>query len=292
VARDAVETAQEQQRSAQSRVQTAAGQDLDVVRASVEAANLQQSLVSAQANHRQALGNLARLLRLDPNTQLRLVPVSPAPRWEEAALPAARDALPQTVNAALAEALHGRPEVAAAESSIQRAQEQVRLGRKGYLPSISLGGTLMYNPDRYDTEQGFWRVEANLNFPLWDGGQTRARIRGAEAQVEAARAQLTEAKDTVTEEVEQALNTLQEARERRQTAAVNTAQAREALQRGQAQYADGQATHADLSQIQSALTQARTNEVNATYDYLVAVVELNRSLGGYVSTPPRSARSR
>jgi outer membrane protein len=285
VARDAVESAQGQQRSAQSRVQSGAGQELDVVRASVQAANLQQFLVIAQANDRHALGNLARLLRLDPNTQLRLLPVSQAPHEEEATLPAARDALPQTLDATLAEAFHGRRELAAAESSIRKAQEQVRLGRKGYLPSLSFGGTLMYNPDRYDTEQGFWRVEANLNIPLWDGGQTRARIRGAEAQVNVARAQLQEAQDAVAEDVERALNNLQEAGERRKTAAANTAQAREALQRGQAQYAAGHATYADVSQIQLSLSQARTNEVNATYDYLVAAVELNRSLGRYVSAP-------
>jgi outer membrane protein len=312
VARDAVETAQGQQRSAQSRLQAGAGEDLDVVRASVETANLQQRLVSVQANDRQALANLARLLRLDPKTQLRLIPVSLPPQGESlAVLPAlnalrganaapagrpvasgAPDAPTPTLDTALAEAFRARPEVAAAESSIRMAQAQVSVGRKGYLPNLSLNGNLMYNPDRYDMEQGFWSVGANLTFPIWDGGQTRARIRGAEAQVHAARARLTEAKDTVTEDVTQALNNLQEASERHKTAAVNTLQARQALQSGQTQYAAGQANHADLSQIQSSLIQARTNEVNATYDYLVAVVELKRSLGYYLSASSPPVRSR
>jgi outer membrane protein len=298
VARDAVDTAQGQQRSAQSRVQAGAGQNLDavhldVVRASVDAANLQQSLVSAQANGRQALANLARLLRLDPKAELRLLPVSLAPQGEAAVLPAGREAPPQTLDAALAEAFHGRRELAAAESSLRSAQQQVRVERKGYLPNLSLNVYLMHNPDRFDRERESWSVGANLTIPIWDGGKTRAGIRGAEARVDSARAQAQEARDAVTEDIEQALNNLEEASERRKTAAVNTARARETLQRGQAQYAAGAATHADLGQIQFAdlgqiqfwLSQARTNEVNAAYDYLVAAVELNRSLGRYVSAP-------
>jgi outer membrane protein len=285
VARDAVDTAQGQQRSAQSRVQAGAGQELDVVRASVDAANLQQSLVSAQANGRQALANLARLLRLDPKAELRLLPVSLAPQGEAAVLPAGREAPPQTLDASLVEAFHGRPEVAAAESSLRSAQEQVRVERKGYLPNLSLNAYLMHNPDRFDREQESWSVGANLTIPIWDGGKTRAGIRGAEARVDSARAQVQEARDAVTEDIEQVLNNLQEASELRKTAAINTAQAQEALQRGQAQYTAGQTTHADLSQIQYFLIQARTHEVNAAYDFLVAVVELNRSLGRYVSAP-------
>ena len=46
-------------------------------------------------------------------------------------------------------------------------------------------------------------------------------------------------------------------------------------------YTAGLAPNVEVTDAEAALTQARTNEVNAAYDYLSALANLNRSLGRY-----------
>jgi outer membrane protein len=81
--------------------------------------------------------------------------------------------------------------------------------------------------------------------------------------------------------VRTALVDLEEATERRRAASANTAQAREALRIAPVRYTAGLAPNVEVTDAQVALTQARSNEVNAAYDYLAALANLNRGLGRY-----------
>src|SRR3712207_7540239 len=48
-------------------------------------------------------------------------------------------------------------------------------------------------------------------------------------------------------------------------------------------YTAGLAPNVEVTDAEAALTQARANEVNAAYDYVAALANLNRSLGRYAS---------
>ncbi|MBM3457628.1 MAG: TolC family protein [Armatimonadetes bacterium] len=138
-----------------------------------------------------------------------------------------------------------------------------------------------------------YSLVANLTIPLWDGGVSRARTQQARAEVEQADAQMRTARLQVEEEVRRSWTDQQEAVERRRAAAANTLQAREALRIARVRYEAGLAQNVEVTDAQVALTQARTNEVNAAYDYLAAAANLNRSLGRYVGlsadTPGQAA---
>ena len=120
--------------------------------------------------------------------------------------------------------------------------------------------------------------------PLFDAGLTRARTRQARADLQTASSQLRAARNTVAEEVKQTLIDMEEARERRVSAAANSRQAREALRIARVRYNAGLAPNVEVTDAEAALTQARSNEVNAGYDYLAALANLNRSLGRYASS--------
>jgi len=56
-------------------------------------------------------------------------------------------------------------------------------------------------------------------------------------------------------------------------------QAQEALRLANVRYRAGVGTQLDVYNAQTALVQAESNQVNATYDYLGALANLTRALG-------------
>lgn len=311
VASEAVEAAREQLRVAEAQFRAGTAPEFDVVRASVQVANERQALVSAEAAYRRAVVALGQVLSLDPATPVELVPLSLPPEPEAVAIATARQALepsagaselplasrpgatavPRTLESALAEAFGRRPEVYRAEWARRVAEARLTQQRKGSLPDLNVAVVFNYQPDLtgFAVETKTWTILANITAPLWDGGLTRSRVRQARAEVDQARAQIDIARDRVVEEVRTAMVDLQEATDRRRAAAANTAQAREALRIARVRYSAGLAASVEVTDAQVALTQARSNEVNAGYDYLAALANLNRSLGRYADTSLRSA---
>jgi outer membrane protein len=249
--------------------------------------------VSARASYTRILATLGRLLSIDPTTRLELSVVALPPEPTAVAAAAAdqilqpAEAIPgivsTTLEQALSEAYGRRPELQRAEWSRRVAEARVRFERKGRLPSASLNAGFQYAPDAsgFAVETQTWSIVANLALPIWDAGLSEARTRQAKADVAAAKAQLQQAKGQVAEEVRLSLTELLDANERRRSAAANTAQAQEALRIARVRYSAGLAPNVEVIDAQVALTQARANEVNAGYDYLASLANLNRSLGRY-----------
>lgn len=309
---EALRNAQEQLRVAQAQLRAGTAPEFDVLRASVQVANVRQNQVAAAATHRRTLANLVQLLGVDPQARLELVPLDLPPEPDAVALAAAREALepgpaapqperrpgdvrvppgapdpggalPRTLEAALSEAFSRRPEVYRAEWARRAAESRARLQRTGNLPSVGLTAGFAYNPDQAGlaVETQSWSLVANVTIPIWDAGLTRARARQAQADVASAAAQLRQAQDVVAQEVKQAQIDLEEAAQRRRAASANTAQAREALRVARVRYNAGLAPNVEVTDAEAALTLARSNEVNASYDSLSALASLNRALGRY-----------
>jgi len=294
VTREAVAAAEEQRRVAAAQFSAGTAPEFDVLRASVQVANLRQNQVTAEANYRRTAASLAELLSLEPTAGLELAPVELPPEPVAVAVAVAQSALepasaaipavvPQTLETALEEAYRRRPEVSRAEWQRRVAETRVRFERLGNRPSAGVTTGFVYAPDQAGLAvvTKTWSLVTNINLPLWDGGLTRARTRQARADVAIAAAQEREARDGVAEEVRRSLVDLEEATERRRAAAANTSQAREALRIARVRYQAGLAPNVEVTDAEVALTQSRTNEVNAAFDYLTSLANLNRSMGRY-----------
>ncbi|MGV3724284.1 MAG: TolC family protein, partial [Actinomycetota bacterium] len=265
-------------------------------RAKVQVENTRQNLVSAEATFRRTVASLSRLLSLEPNSSVELVPVALPPDAEGIAGSTARRLLdplteaesaalpvPTTLDTALQQAFSSRPEVYRAEWARRAAQSRVEFERKGNLPDISLSANGFFDPDvtGFAAIDKSWSIIANVAIPIWDAGLSRARTQQARADVAAATAQLEAARDEVTEDVKTALIDVENAADRRRTAEANVEQAREALRIARVRYTAGLAPNVEVTDAEAALTQARANGVNAAYDYISALAALNRSLGAY-----------
>ena len=109
----------------------------------------------------------------------------------------------------------GRAELAAARQRELAAQEQVHAAKAGYLPRLSAFGSLDYDYGwKYDDGGGSYTAGALLQWDLWDGKLTRAKVQEANANLETAREEQRKLRLALDLEVEQARLDLKAANER------------------------------------------------------------------------------
>ena len=185
-----------------------------------------------------------------------------------------------------------RPEVQEARENVRRNQNLVRFEQRARWPFLSLTGGYTLTPDASGlaSEDYGWRVGAGLSLNLFDAGLIRSRVREARAGVESAEARLEQAQLNVARQVRTAILNVREAVERRQTTTANVRQALEAHRIAQVRYQAGVGTNLEVTDALFALTDARTNQVNAEYDLLFAQAGLARALGRYAPATAGTAR--
>ena len=277
VAQDAVEAAKEHLRLAEVSFRAGTAPQFDVIRASVQVENLRQNLVQAQNAERLALANLANVLGLDPTAAVDVAAKEPTPDQDARSIPSYEDALRL--------AYEGRPEIKLAQESVRISEHAVQAAKAQNRPDVALVGAYAYTPDAtgFVAVKESWRITANVTIPLDTSGVVRAKVEEALANLKAAQDTLTQAQLGVSLDVRAALIDLQNALERRRTAAANVTQAQEALRLARVRFEAGVATGVEVTDAEVALTQARTNQVNADYDYLVALAKLDKATGALLN---------
>lgn len=268
VAQAAVDAANARLREANVRFTAGTAPKFDVTRAQVDVANLNQSLIQAKARVTTAISALNRVLGIDVNFPTQVV-------RNTVVVEDVKVDIPKSVE----QAQTLRPEVMSLERLIRLNQTNARLQRTGVMPSLNATGQVTYDvkASGFSTSNTSWIAMLDLKIPIWDGGITAARVAQAYADANKATEQLEETKLLVALQTRTAALNLQEAIERVSTADANVALAEEALRLASVRYEAGVATLVEVTDAEAALTQAKTNAVNARYDYAVALADLQRA---------------
>lgn len=271
VAEQAVAQAQEHLRLAQVNLEAGTVARYDVLRAEVEVANAQEQLVAAQNGVELAKAALNTAMGRPPDTPLEIVPlepeIAPAPAFEES-----RE-----------RAFAQRPELAALARNIAIARESITVAQAGTRPTLALQGTYHKQPSTAFSEDYNWNVSVAVSMPIWDGGQARAGAQEARESVRQLQQTYELTRQAIELEVKQALLDIEAARQRIETTATAVTQAEESLRVARVRYEAGVSTHVELTDAELALTLARTNRVNALYDYALARVRLAKAEGQYAT---------
>lgn len=262
---------------AQERLRLSAGRasELEVLRAEVSRDNLRPQLVAAE--------NAASLARLDVKRLVDIpldAPVALTTALESPAAAAmARPAL-------AAEAVQRRAALAAAARQVEMRQEQVRIARGAFLPSVSLSmnygrqlfpsGALAFDGD-WRTD---WTATLGVQVPLFSGGQRAARLQQARVEVERARLQLARLREGLQLQYAQAAGERERARAAIAARQTTVASAQRVYDLTVLRYQQGLATQLDVSQARLDLLQARTNLAQALADFLTADAQLLRATAG------------
>ncbi|WP_348767820.1 TolC family outer membrane protein [uncultured Salinisphaera sp.] len=286
-ARDALNSAREQQRSIQNqldRAQAAYDAGLDPITDQQEA---QSSLDSALVDSIDAENQLASardaLISLTGRAPQALSGIE-----VDEAMPApGRDDSARDREAWLAVALERSPQVAASEAAWRAAREQIGAERGGHLPTVNLVGRVGRQEQLFPLGAGGQAnlvdetrsVGVELEMPLFAGGSTRAAVSEAEYNAEQARLDVISARRQLLIDINNAYRNVQATKRRLNALDRAIASGQTALEAAQAGYRLGNRTVLDVIDAQIALVQRRADRKQAWYDHALARLRLRAAAG-------------
>lgn len=240
----------------------------DVLRSEVELANAQQNLIKAQNNYDLAVASLNNVIGLPLDGAIKLK--------EELKY----DKLALALDEGVKYALRNRPEVIQGEAGVTRAREGVKVARSGWLPSLTVGGTKDWNDTEFPGSKNHnWSVDLTASLTVFDTHLTKSKVKESEAGLTKAAEQARQTRDGVALEVRQAYLSMKEAEKRIDTSQVAVAKAEEDFKIAQVRYNAGVGTNLDVIDAQLALAQAKTNYIQALYDYNTSKAKLDKAMG-------------
>jgi outer membrane protein TolC len=281
IARAGYEQASAHLKQVQRYQQAGTRAEYDLLRAQVDVANQEPTVVAAENGQTLALLELRRLVNVPADRPLELT----TPLLSE------DGTLPVAIIDSLAPA--SRPAIAAADAAVGLREQLVRAARADRLPTLSVGTTLSNQAfpqevSPFDARfRRNWNAEVRLNVPIFLGLRTAGSVRRAQAQLEQARAERDQVVEQVGLDVAQARAEMDRVRALVGARRATVRQAQRAQHLATVRYANGMATQLEVTDARVLMQQAETNEVQAARDYLFALAQLERALGRPVPVESR-----
>jgi outer membrane protein len=269
--RSAIAEAQANLNAAEQRNKVGLATIADVLQAKTAFSQERLNLETIQGNLQAARGSLASALGLPANLPFDL---SPLP----ATIPVGTISL--SVDSVINDALRNRPDLAAARAQAAAAAAQVRVARSAELPALTLNG----NAGRtYSTPPVFagpsYGATVGLSLPLFNGFSRQYDVAAARAQADALSALADQTRQNVITQVFVSYYALQTAEQRVATADDLLASAEQSVQVAAGRYREGVGSIIDLLTAQSALANARAQQVQSRWQWYTSLAQLARDTG-------------
>lgn len=173
-----------------------------------------------------------------------------------------------------------RAELAVVRHREQAAEEQRRIAKAGYLPRLSAFGSLDYDyGPKFASGGGSYTLGGLLQWDIWDGQLTRAKVREARANLKSAREEQRKVRLALSLEVAQARLELKAAGERLAVTRHAVSLATESAGLTQARFQQGTALPVQLIDAETALVSARVHRAEAEADQRIALAGLRKAVG-------------
>jgi outer membrane protein len=246
------------------------------LRAEVAVANARTPLISARNAHRLAVEALRQAIGV---TARRSDTLDDGPE-----VIGVLEYTPVTFDLASAtqSARANRPELQRLVRLAEASEEGVTTARSTRYPNLNVvgGWDARKGPSAAfsDVREGFF-VGLQSNWAIFDGRATSGRVAQARSIVEQTRLTLQETELAADVQVRRAFSSWQEATELVEASGRVVEQAMEAVRLSNARYSAGTGTQLDVLQTQVELTTARSNQVQAYYNYNVAIASMRQAMG-------------
>lgn len=269
--RSAIAQAEAALTAAQQRFKVGLATIADVLQAKTALSQEQLNLETIQGNLQAARGGLAAALGLPANLPFDLAPLP-------AAIPVG--AISQSVDTVINEALENRPDLAAARAQAAAAAAQIRVARSAELPSLSLNSNAArtYSNPRLFAGPSYG-LTLGLSIPIFNGFSRQYDVAAARAQADAVSALADQTRQQVVTEVFVSYYALQTAEQRVATADDLLASARQSVDVATGRYREGVGSIIDLLTAQTALANARAQQVQSRWQWYTALAQLARDVG-------------
>jgi outer membrane protein TolC len=246
----------------------------EVLRAKVFLANAQPALITARNDYRIAIEQLRQSLGTPGS--------APFPDVTGDLNVEAQSFDP---SAAVASAHELRPELQKYEKLEAANAESVTTAKSNAYPNLQAFGGYQWDGFGYantsfgSAQANGWLFGLQSTWAIFDGRATEGKVHQAKSLLEQARLSKASEELEVDVEVRQSLSSLQEAGELMTASGQTTDEAAEALRLADAKYHAGSATQLDVLTSQVSLTQAKTDQLTANYNYLVALANVRKAIG-------------
>lgn len=192
--------------------------------------------------------------------------------------------------------IFSRPEFALLQHQISINEQDVKVVRSEFLPTLGLGlgynwlGNIKYkmfsedeagnrqvNRGTFDTNTG--SVMLSLSVPLFRFGEGRKKVKHAKLNVDIARLNMQEKQRQMLIEKEQAVRNLYNGKNMIEAAITSKSQAEENLRIMRIRYDEGYAILTDLMDAQNIWQEANVSVIEALTQYKIYETEYKRSIG-------------
>lgn len=257
--------------AAEQRHQVGLATIADVLQAKTALAQAQLTLETTQGNLQAARGALAVAMGLPANAPYDIEPEpNPVPVRNIA----------ENVDSLIAQAVRNRPDLEAARAQVQQSLAQIRVSKAAELPSLIVTGNMGQTYSNISAFQGnSYTVQLGLSFPLFTGFSHTYDVMSAEADAEASRSKAAGLTQQVINQVFTAYYALQTATQRVKTADMLLASAEQSEQVARGRYTEGVGSILDLLTAQSALADARAQQVQARWVWYTSLAQLAHDTG-------------
>jgi multidrug efflux system outer membrane protein len=245
--------------------------ELDVARVRSEAASTESEALALD-QRRAVLEHALAVLVGEVASNFSLAPTT----WSTA-LPTIPAGVPSTV-------LTRRPDIAAAQNTMQAAQARVGLAKAAWFPTFSLTANGGYAApevqDLFKLSTQAWGVGALLSLPIFDGGRREAGVQGANADLTIALANYREQVLVAFRDVEDQLAALRLLADQSDAQSRSVASSSRATALSGSRYRNGFVSQLDLLDAQRSELRNRRQALQVKAAQYVATVGLIRALGG------------
>jgi outer membrane protein TolC len=248
---------------------------VDTLRAFVSLENLRPEVIRLTNGIEIAKTVLKRVIGLDESESITL---QDSLRYDPAA-PV------RGTEGAYAQALAARPEVQRLALTEQWHAQRVAGQSAERLPKLWVVGSVLSQSQANNFRLGdyHWPVSSfaglQLNVPIFSGFRTVAKVQQAQITRQQTEKQLENLRELVRAQVKVSTSGVEEARRRIEVQQQTVATAELGYRITRDRWKQGIASRLDVSDAELLLTQAKSNYLQAVYDYLTAGVALDQALG-------------
>ncbi|RDD30614.1 transporter [Prosthecochloris sp. ZM] len=250
--------------------------DIDTLKAFLSVQNIRPDLIQAENRAAVARTEFKNIIGIDP---LRPVVLSDSLVYQPLEQPG-------DIASAYAEALDSRPDVRQLELQVEAEGENVSAARAEGYPAVTAVGQLQ-TQTQYDDGIKLgdtdWPVSSSVgvevSMPLFTGFGIKSRVEQAKIGRMQTLTRLDDLKANIRAEVQTRLSRLDESRSRIevQEKTIQTAERSYAITR--LRYREGVGSQLELADAELQLNKAKTNYLQAVYDYLIARIDYDKALG-------------
>ncbi|MEM9593933.1 MAG: TolC family protein [Acidobacteriota bacterium] len=275
---------------AQDRVDAGSATAADVYRWQSQLATARRSAIDAYTQRVQARENLKRVLHRPLDSPLQLEPTAietselMVAEVEMGQLVGSPRAFETAIRLLVSLGLQRAPELASLQAAMAAKEREIAAAKRAYThPTVSLQGRLstVLEEDRSTGPSlegdDDWSVGLVASLPLWRGGERRARVVRAELELDQLRTQYSALRERIEQRIRSDMNLTNAsflgiglAEQAAEAAGKNLELISDA-------YSQGAVSILELLDAQSAALQANEAAANATYGFLIDLLNLQRS---------------